>query len=450
MTFSVFFVSGPNPSGGSYVNKNIALIPGTSTPVAINNINNGRNNAGPCTNCRYYIVNNQNTIQYDGFTTVLTAVLRVTPCQTYHIKIAIGDAGDAAVDSGVLLEENSFSSNTITTDISYSINGLTQGAIEGCNNASISFSIPAAKPYPFIIHYTILGNATNGVDYVHIPDSVVIPTGYKTVTRTITPYMDTLVESTEYVTLRYVNTLCTQTIVDSVRVLIYNKYPFITSFCPDKSICYGHADSIYVGASGGISPYTYNWSNTTSNISGMMVNPTTTTNYIISVTDKCNSSNQDTITISVKPKPTVVFSVNDTDQCSRGNSFIFSNSSSISPSRSLSYNWAFGDNSNSTTTNPTHVYTSPGTYTVRLVTTSGEGCFDSVKRKVYVYPSPVAGFSINDSTQCFTANQFAFNNSSSIGSGSMAYLWHFGDNNTSSSANPRTSLQQPGHPCCQA
>jgi hypothetical protein len=36
-----FFISGPNPSGGSYTNQNIALIPGTATPVTINNVNGG-------------------------------------------------------------------------------------------------------------------------------------------------------------------------------------------------------------------------------------------------------------------------------------------------------------------------------------------------------------------------------------------------------------------------
>ena len=33
------YVSGPDPSGGNYVNKNLALIPNTSTVVSINSIN---------------------------------------------------------------------------------------------------------------------------------------------------------------------------------------------------------------------------------------------------------------------------------------------------------------------------------------------------------------------------------------------------------------------------
>ena len=103
-----FFISGPNPSGGNYNNFNIARLP-NGTQVAINNINNGTSNSGPCMNCNYY-VNNGNgstsggaTIQFDGFTTPLTAVANVVPCVSYHLKLAIADAGDCDWDSGVFL-----------------------------------------------------------------------------------------------------------------------------------------------------------------------------------------------------------------------------------------------------------------------------------------------------------------------------------------------------------
>src|SRR5690606_19343367 len=84
-----FFLSGPDPAGGSYTNKNVALIPGTSTPVSIDNVNAGAN-------ATYYRSNTTNTIncQFDGFTKVLYALEKVVCGQTYHIKIAIADGGD--------------------------------------------------------------------------------------------------------------------------------------------------------------------------------------------------------------------------------------------------------------------------------------------------------------------------------------------------------------------
>ncbi len=107
-----FFINGPGITG----KKNIALIPGTNTPITINNVNNGwaaggTSPNGPCTNCGYFTDNTGgNTVQYDGMTTVLTAATQVCPCETYHIKLAIEDFCDGSFDSGVFLEGNSFQS----------------------------------------------------------------------------------------------------------------------------------------------------------------------------------------------------------------------------------------------------------------------------------------------------------------------------------------------------
>jgi hypothetical protein len=101
-----FFINGPSPSGPAYVNENIAIIPGTTLPVSINNVNAGLNSA--------YFVDNQGingqTIVFDGFTTVLTAQLSVTPLSTYHLKMAIADVGDGVFDSGIFLKAQSMKS----------------------------------------------------------------------------------------------------------------------------------------------------------------------------------------------------------------------------------------------------------------------------------------------------------------------------------------------------
>ena len=55
------------------------------------------------------------TFQYDGFTKKMRVTFFVTPYQKYHIKIAIGDVGDNAFDSGVFMEEKSFISVKDTT-----------------------------------------------------------------------------------------------------------------------------------------------------------------------------------------------------------------------------------------------------------------------------------------------------------------------------------------------
>ena len=89
------------------VNGNAALVPTTTTPVAIDTVNH-------LVNPGYYNGNEagQYPFEYDGFTDVFTAeILGLTIGQTYHIKLAIADVGDYILDSGVFLKAGSFSDN---------------------------------------------------------------------------------------------------------------------------------------------------------------------------------------------------------------------------------------------------------------------------------------------------------------------------------------------------
>lgn len=86
---------------------NIALIPGTMTPVEINTVNLSSNSG--------FYVNNDiasgapNNIEYDGFTTAFTATaLGLTP-GTHTIELLIADVGDENFDSAVFLQGGSFS-----------------------------------------------------------------------------------------------------------------------------------------------------------------------------------------------------------------------------------------------------------------------------------------------------------------------------------------------------
>jgi len=79
------------------------LIPNSSTPVSINNIN-------AITNNQYYVDNQEGLcVEYDAFTTVLTATAEVIACETYHIKLAVADVGDGFFDSGVFIQAQSLS-----------------------------------------------------------------------------------------------------------------------------------------------------------------------------------------------------------------------------------------------------------------------------------------------------------------------------------------------------
>ena len=60
---------------------------------------------------------------------------------------------------------------------------------------------------------------------------------------------------------------------------------------------------------------------------------------------------------------------------------------------------------------------------------SFKGCIlATAPRQINIASIPVAGFTVNASTQCLVGNKFVFTNSSTNAVGSMQYLWTFGDN----------------------
>jgi gliding motility-associated-like protein len=131
-----FFVTGVNPAGGSYNNTNVATLPNGAI-ASIDNVS-------PTTNSAYYI-NNQNctNIALDGITTVLTSIINVTPCQTYHFKLAIADAGDPIYDSGVFVDFLDCV-NTMTVSTTSSPSGCSGST--GSATANVSAGFP---PYTY-------------------------------------------------------------------------------------------------------------------------------------------------------------------------------------------------------------------------------------------------------------------------------------------------------------
>jgi len=79
-----------------------------------------------------------------------------------------------------------------------------------------------------------------------------------------------------------------------------------------------------------------------------------------------------------------------------GEETTFDASDSYDPDGAIvSYSWDFGDGSASMVQNPTHTYTSPGTYVVKLTVTDNEGLTNSVSKLVEVSNiPPIASFKL--------------------------------------------------------
>jgi gliding motility-associated-like protein len=96
------------PIGGTY--KNIALVPGTNTPVLVTTVHSGIPGSCPPINETYFEGwNGPNVpINFNGQTKILIAETPVTVNQTYHIKLVIADEANYRYDSAVFLEGGSF------------------------------------------------------------------------------------------------------------------------------------------------------------------------------------------------------------------------------------------------------------------------------------------------------------------------------------------------------
>jgi len=87
---------------------NIALVPGTNTPVNTNTVHNEIVGFCQGENQQYFDGYSMGDTNYNGRTTQLTATANIIPNVQYHIKLVIADQNDENYDSAVFIQGNSF------------------------------------------------------------------------------------------------------------------------------------------------------------------------------------------------------------------------------------------------------------------------------------------------------------------------------------------------------
>ena len=326
-----FFLTGANPAGGLFAAQNIALIPDpanpgqyTTTPVSINTVNLGvagsNGNLATCTAIDpnfaayniYYTQNSGNNYEYDGKTVVLEAKAAVVCGDTYHIKLAIGDGGDSGFDSGVFLEEGSFSSAGVSVEAGIA-NGDTL-LYEGCNSAYFAFS-HSDTTTTFVLHFEVAGTAINGIDYTFIPDSIVIPVGQENDTVFVNPYLDGQNDPNESVSILIIYENCGgwDTLVATLTITDYN--PLGITFPEDSiNVCLLDNPVLNLDATptGGLPPQSIIWSTGEVTEDITVITPLEDAVYIVTISDQCGNPASDTLVAYVQcpVEPANVFTPN--------------------------------------------------------------------------------------------------------------------------------------------
>lgn len=264
-----FFISGPGITG----QRNIALVPSTQIPVAVNSVNNGIVGTHPgstFSNCtgmgagspftQYYTDNSNNSFfAYRGYTAVFTAKQDVVPCNTYHLKLAIADAGNALYDSGVLIKSGSLSSASVQATLAAPLSIDNQpAAVKGCNNAVVNISRGQSKTTPQNIQLRYGGTAVAGTDYTTLPTTLTIPANSSISGFTINSLVTT--GGGDKVLKIYVldpNTCNNNAGVVDSTVLLLIERPDVTLLTEDTEICAGTTLQVATRATRDI--FTYSW-----------------------------------------------------------------------------------------------------------------------------------------------------------------------------------------------
>ena len=365
-----FFVSGPGITG----QQNLALVPGSNDPITINNINIGvpgfYATGAPCnlSNSAYFVSNPpftaSTTVELDGFTVVLTVNMQIPfPCQPYHIKMAIADAEDGIYDSAIFLKSGSFSSGV--SGIVYTETNLGDSVVvEGCTQGKFIFEIPNAMANDTTLHFNITGTAINGMDYVLIPDSIIIPAGDTVNSITITPIDDGSSDNNETViiTLQLPANCSVTNISDTLWIHDYTPVEIIIS--GDSSLCAGQPGQITAVINGGTSFQTFQW-NTGEQNNTISVNSGTSQWYVVYVNDICGTSVTDSFFVEIQQPAEILLVSFDDTLCVNEELVLTASATTGSPE----FSWNFGDNyilDEDAGNLQTIHYTVPGIYTIEV------------------------------------------------------------------------------------
>src|SRR5258706_783950 len=107
----------------------------------------------------------------------------------------------------------------------------------------------------------------------------------------------------------------------------------------------------------------------------------------------------------------------------------------------ISWFWDFGDGHTSTQQSPTHIFTTPGFYTVQLTIQFNGGCVQTVSNfSTFNILGAQAGFTVSSSICPPYISTFTDTSHNAV-----SWFWTFGDGNTSNQQNPTHTYPAPGY-----
>ncbi|MFN4083380.1 MAG: PKD domain-containing protein [Bacteroidia bacterium] len=415
-TFNAKFTVTDNNGCSSNSNQMFYIYPEPNAAFIVND-------AGQCRTGNSFVFTNQSTIDSGAVVNSwafgdLTSSMATNPSAktyasagTYNVRLAVTSVHGGCSDT-VYLPVEVYPHPTVKIGIANSL--LCARKINFVDSSEISVGSITGWNWNF-------GDLTSS--NLQNPQKDYASGGSKTVTLTVTS--DQNCSSTGSRTINLINAPIAQmNVLNPVQCLQTNSFTFHNlsqpvhpSWITGSKWFFGNGDT---SINTFPNPYSYD------------ATGTYTVKLVVYSTTGCTDTTQMNVTVNGANAPN--FTVNN-PTCSQTLSFVNSQPSG-------NFIWHFGDGNTSTAVNPTHTYATPGTYNVKLVS-YGAGCAnDSITKQVGVGIFPVANFTFVAGSAC--SEKVVFTNTSTIGSGTMTYLWNFGDATTSTSVNPSKSYSSAG------
>lgn len=428
-----FFVAGPGisgpysaPAGFPNGSTNLALVPGTTSPITISTIH-------PTLNAQYYVSNSGGTTHaMNGFTTPIPITFNVQCGETYHFKFAVADCQDNYLSTAVFLQDGSFTSPPV--DISLETANGTDTIPEACVDANVLFIRSACQSnLPLTVNYSVSGTAIDNVDFVIADSPITLAAGQDTAAINIAPIVDALSEGTEsiVITVTYtdaggnVQTISGNLYLSDITPLSINETD-LNLQCFDDNIL------LNAVGQGGSGVYTYDWAMSASDSTQdvVSINQNGTYIYPITITDICLGSYTDTVTV-VMNQTLVINTVQSSPATCEPTGYVTGNV--LGQTGVPSYQWS-GPGANSSTTWDGNTWTdlSSGWYYFAVTDNVCE-VYDSVF--VDILNPPMAQFTATPSSGCSPLTVNLVNTSQNA----LNYLWDFGNGQT---ANVTTTANQ--------
>ena len=234
------------------------------------------------------------------------------------------------------------------------------------------------------------------------------------------------------------------------RQVIVNAQPVVDFSMP--AVCLPSGTGQFLDLStisdGSQAQFTYLWNfgdATTSNQKNPIHQYTTAGPFTVTLTvtskDGCITTLSKQLT-TIYPRPTAGFNV--TFEVCLGAPTSFTDQSNGNGSGVTRWRWAFGDGQTDTVRNPTHTYTTAGTFTATLYIYTDKGCIsDTATKTTIVNRLPQADFNFTNPT-CATRSINFTDISVPFAGNVTKWNWVFGDGGTSTQQNPQHTYAVAG------